>query len=126
MNPMLLKQTIAMNMSASENGKFPVLKVPAGFNVEILGARWGNKADIAADATNFLTLNLKNGTKTVASGDTKAAYTAPEMVELAITAANKYLSAGETLHLAPAVGGSGKALAGFMLEVDYQFIRVPA
>jgi hypothetical protein len=125
MNPMLLKCQYPTNLAAAEAGKFPILKVPAGFNIEILGIRWGNKADIVADAAAYQTFNMKNGAKVVATGHTQAAYTAPTMVELAITAANKYLAAGDVLSFEPTPTGAGKAVAGLVIEVDYQFIRVP-
>jgi hypothetical protein len=124
--PRLARIAIAGQATAGTADEFPVLRAPR--RMKVTGARFIPKAAITADATNYLTLTLRNrgaagaGTTQVAARSfatgNAAAFVADAMT-VSATAANLILAAGDVLTAEKLNSGTGLALPAGTLEVAY-------
>lgn len=112
--------------TAGTADEFPGVTIP--FNAVIVGAKWIPKAAVVADATNYLTLTVRNrttgaGAVNVANRSyaaTNSAALTPEAMTLSATAANLLVAAGDLLTVEKLNTGTGLALPAGVVEISYQ------
>lgn len=119
---------IAGQATAGTADEFPLVRVP--YNASLVAAYWIPKAAVTADATNYVTLTVRNrgaaaaGTAKPASRSyaaTNSVAFVAEAMTLSATAADLLLTAGDILTAEKLQAGTGVALPAGTIELHLQY-----